>query len=231
MRLIHAPVPHRAMSIAATVAIHLTVAALALFTWSKPAARVAAERLSTFTVSAAAPPEHAPPEPVQPPEATTPPPPMIDRPVPIVPTVASQPAAAPIVVPMPIAPPAPKPTVAPPAPSAPKPTVAPPAPAAPQRQASAPDVDWQSRLLAHIDRQKRYPRMVGSRRPKGVAIILFRMNRAGAILFARIERSSGHGVLDRAALDTLQRAAPLPPLPDDSPNELQLSVPVAFVAP
>lgn len=45
---------------------------------------------------------------------------------------------------------------------------------------------------------------------------------------AEIARSSGSAMLDRAALDTIRRAQPLPAISEDKPNELDLSVPVEF---
>jgi protein TonB len=54
------------------------------------------------------------------------------------------------------------------------------------------------------------------------------MNRAGRLLGARILRSSGSPALDRAALETLRRAQPLPSIPEDMPDEVGLDLPVAF---
>jgi len=61
-----------------------------------------------------------------------------------------------------------------------------------------------------------------------VVHVTFRMNRQGQVLSSSIARSSGSSALDRAALDTLRRAQPLPAIPDDRPDPLQLSVPVEF---
>ncbi|WP_313440412.1 energy transducer TonB [Novosphingobium sp.] len=41
-------------------------------------------------------------------------------------------------------------------------------------------------------------------------------------------RSSGSIFLDRAALETIRRAQPLPAIPEGKPDELELSVPVEF---
>lgn len=53
-------------------------------------------------------------------------------------------------------------------------------------------------------------------------------DRPGRVLWSRVERSSGCGELDRAALDTLRRAAPLPAIPADRPDQVELVVPVEF---
>lgn len=57
----------------------------------------------------------------------------------------------------------------------------------------------------------------------------FVMNREGRVLTARVERSSGHPALDRAALDMLTRAQPLPRPPAEVLAEpIELVVPVEF---
>lgn len=102
-------------------------------------------------------------------------------------------------------------------------------PAPPARQASSDkEPSWEAKLLAHLERHRRYPASSRARRDQGVAHVRFRMNRAGRVLEATLIRSSGVPELDRAALATIRRAQPLPPIPDDRPDPLDLSVPVEF---
>ncbi|MFT3968463.1 MAG: energy transducer TonB [Sphingobium sp.] len=102
-------------------------------------------------------------------------------------------------------------------------------PAPPARQAASDQkATWEAQLLAHLEKYRRYPATARARREEGIAYVTFRMNRAGSILSAEVVRSSGSALLDRAALDTLKRAQPLPKIPDDKPNTLELSVPVEF---
>jgi len=102
-------------------------------------------------------------------------------------------------------------------------------PAQPAKQAlsNAPD-SWEGRVLARIEKFRRYPGPARAARQQGVVYIRFRMNREGQVLSSFLARSSGFPALDQAALDTLRRADPLPKIPDDRPNELELSVPVEF---
>lgn len=59
--------------------------------------------------------------------------------------------------------------------------------------------------------------------------VRFVMNREGRVLSSRIERSSGHPALDRAALDMLTRAQPLPTPPAEVAGaQIELVVPVEF---
>jgi len=102
-------------------------------------------------------------------------------------------------------------------------------PAPPAQQASSnQQASWEGLLLAHLEKYRRYPASARARREEGIAYVTFRMARAGGVLSAKIVRSSGSALLDRAALDTLKRAQPLPRIPDDKPDPLELSVPVEF---
>ncbi len=87
---------------------------------------------------------------------------------------------------------------------------------------------WEAVLLTHLEKYRRYPAAAKSHREEGVTYVTFHMNRAGMVLSNRITRSSGSALLDRAALETLKRAQPLPPIPADRSDPLELSVPVEF---
>lgn len=108
--------------------------------------------------------------------------------------------------------------------TAPKSIPAPPA----QRASSDAEATWEATLLAHLEKYRRYPAAARARREQGVAHVRFRMNRQGQLLSAQILRSSGSALLDRAALDTLRRAQPLPAIPASKADPLELSVPVEF---
>ncbi|ATI83420.1 energy transducer TonB [Sphingobium yanoikuyae] len=102
-------------------------------------------------------------------------------------------------------------------------------PAPPARQASSrQDMTWEAVLLGHLEKYRRYPATARNRREQGVTYVTFHMNRAGMLLSNRIMRSSGSALLDRAALETLKRAQPLPSIPADRSDPLELSVPVEF---
>ncbi|WP_422367452.1 energy transducer TonB [Pelagibius sp.] len=89
--------------------------------------------------------------------------------------------------------------------------------------------DYSAIVLAWLERHKEYPRGAQQRRQEGVVLLFIAIDREGRVLEARIEQSSGRDVLDQAALDMLERAAPLPPVPDDMPQQrLEMVVPVQF---
>jgi len=87
---------------------------------------------------------------------------------------------------------------------------------------------WEGRVLARLERFKRYPAAARSRRAQGVATIRFRLDRQGHVLSSSIARSSGSKILDAEALATLARAEPLPAIPADRPDQIELIVPVEF---
>lgn len=90
-------------------------------------------------------------------------------------------------------------------------------------------VDYASILQAWLEDHKEYPRRARSRRQEGVVMLYFVMDRAGHVLEYRIDRSSGHDLLDREVEQMIRRAQPLPPLPAEMTQaRLELVVPVQF---
>lgn len=117
--------------------------------------------------------------------------------------------------------------------ASPEPAAQPSAPAttapSPQPAPGPAATSWQGRLLAHLERHKRYPGAARFRRQQGVAGVAFSMDRQGRLLAVRLRTSSGVESLDEESLDLLRRAQPLPPPPPEVEGErLDLVVPVEF---
>ncbi|MDH6269606.1 protein TonB [Rhizobium sp. SG_E_25_P2] len=72
---------------------------------------------------------------------------------------------------------------------------------------------WQSRLMAHLERRKRYPSGARSRGEQGTAYVRFRIDDAGNVLSASLARSSGFPDLDNAVVEMVRRASPVPTPP------------------
>jgi len=86
---------------------------------------------------------------------------------------------------------------------------APPSPSLPPGQAGGGNSrSWEAQVLARLERFRRYPAGARAQGHEGVG--------------------SGHTSLDQAALDTVQRAAPLPRLPADRPDSVTVTLPVEF---
>ena len=197
-----------------------------------------------------APPEPASPEPAPPAEPAPPSPPEPPPPEPEPEPPLSEPEPEPppveeVAVPLP-PPPPPTPEVKPKPiekplekkqPTRPRPAPAPAAAAAPAAPAEAPPApptphvaqSWQSKVLAHLERRKRYPRGSQFRREEGVVKVRFVINPAGEVLSFRLEGSSGHVDLDEETLNLIERASPLPAPPlEIARDRLEMVVPVRF---
>jgi protein TonB len=84
-------------------------------------------------------------------------------------------------------------------------------------------------LLAHLERNKRYPRAARVHHQEGVALVQFQIDRQGHVLSSHILRSAGHDLLDDEVMALLQRAQPLPAPPHTiSGAVLDLTVPIEF---
>ena len=75
--------------------------------------------------------------------------------------------------------------------------------------------DYLERLKRHLARHRDYPRAAINARQEGTVQFSIVIAADGRVLGARIERSSGHVLLDEAALAMVQRANPVPPLPPE----------------
>jgi protein TonB len=85
---------------------------------------------------------------------------------------------------------------------------------------------WQSRLMAHLERRKRYPPGARKRREEGTVLVRFAIDGSGNVLSAGLVRSSGHAELDQAVLALVSRASPVPAPPPGAPREI--TAPVKF---
>lgn len=89
--------------------------------------------------------------------------------------------------------------------------------------------DYISRLRAWLDRHKEYPRPARMRREEGTAYLYFVIARDGRVLQFDLRKSSGFGSLDRATIDMIKRASPVPEIPESmSVAKLELVIPVQF---
>ena len=111
-----------------------------------------------------------------------------------------------------------------------QPSAAPAAPSAAEvARVSAAKVTWRGILEAHLQKFQKYPRSAQRRNVEGTTWIRFRMDRAGKVLSYTVERTSEHEVLDEAALAMIERAQPLPRLPDNVPGDsIELIIPANF---
>ena len=192
-------------------------------------------------------PEPAPPAPKPEPPKPTPTPKPQPKPKPK-PLPVPQPKPLPEIEPVPIseepapmempeaqpAPPvmnvAPSETEPPPFTTPPPPPPAPPEPRGPTQQDLDAARDRYGSLLAReIAKHKRYPRIAQMRGWEGEAMIELQLDGSGKVLTSKIKKSSGYEVLDKQALEMVERAMPFPPPPAVlSGQSFTLLVPISF---
>ena len=108
----------------------------------------------------------------------------------------------------------------------------PPAPVTAQRaKGGAPRIEpsWQSSLMRHLQRYKRYPSEAHVRSEQGVVLLSFSIDRSGHVLARHVARSSGFAELDEEAMAMIMRADPLPAFPASMAEpRIDLTVPIRF---
>ena len=89
--------------------------------------------------------------------------------------------------------------------------------------------DYKALLMAWLEKHKEYPRRAKLRRQEGTAYLSFVIDRDGQLLEYRLDKSSGYKLLDEEVTAMIERAAPLPPVPDSPPSgRFTYTVPVNF---
>ncbi len=90
--------------------------------------------------------------------------------------------------------------------------------------------NYMALLRAWFERHKEYPRRAQMRGQEGTALLYFVMDRDGRVIEFRLQQSSGHDLLDREVAAMIERAQPLPKMPDEMrQTRLKLVVPVQFL--
>ena len=238
---------HWGLSLLIVLLVHFGLAFWSLF-WQPQAAPLAATPAPAMMLELAPLPEaptptppQAEPEPEPEPEIEQPkrveaPEPEIELPPP--------PPPKPKPKPKPPKPKKPEPKPEPePVPEEPKPVEELP-PAQPAQQARAPETastqsassqaaqgqpSWESLLLGHLNRHKRYPHDARQRGHEGTVKVRMVIDGRGRVLDHQVLAGSGSRSLDRATLQMIRRAQPLPPPPAELLNNGSLEVIAPFV--
>jgi periplasmic protein TonB len=81
-----------------------------------------------------------------------------------------------------------------------------------------------------IQKFKLYPEQARLQSMQGETVVRIRIDRRGNIRYYALERSTGYEVLDRAAIDMMRRANPVPAVPNEYPpgELLEFLIPVNF---
>ncbi|MDF2395181.1 MULTISPECIES: energy transducer TonB [Pseudomonas] len=213
-------------SLAVVLGVHALAILLAL-NWSKPQPiPIPPQAMVVELAPAPVPPPPAPPKVVPTPQPPAPveelplpklaeaPKPTISVPKPAKPKPKPQPPK-PVVKPEP---PKEKPSEEKPsdAPVTPSPSQQPaPATAGPSPAQAAAKANWQGLVQAHLAKHKRYPSEAQRRGKEGTNSLHFVVDAEGKVLSYELTSRSGNADLDRATLDMIRRAQPLPKPPAD----------------
>jgi protein TonB len=102
------------------------------------------------------------------------------------------------------------------------------APAAVSGPASSAAIKFQQALLRHVARYQHYPNAARALRLEGKVDTQFSMSRDGTLLGVWVKTSSGQAVLDNEAIETIRRAQPLPSIPPELPDRVNIHVQLVF---
>lgn len=84
-------------------------------------------------------------------------------------------------------------------------------------------------VQARLELFKTYPISSRRKREQGTTTLSFKVNVRGKVFSESVLKSSGYAALDIAALMALEKASPLPPIPDEiNKKELAFTVPFEF---
>lgn len=72
---------------------------------------------------------------------------------------------------------------------------------------------YRQTIYDRLQSSRRYPREARRRKLEGSVILIFIIGQDGSLDSVRIERGSGHAILDQATLDLVRKAFPMPPPP------------------
>jgi periplasmic protein TonB len=92
-------------------------------------------------------------------------------------------------------------------------------------------LEFRNALLRHIAKFQRYPKGAERQRLQGTVHAVFSVSRDGRLLGAWVKTSSGEAVLDKAAIDTIRRAQPLPVIPSALPDPIKIELALGFDPP
>lgn len=88
--------------------------------------------------------------------------------------------------------------------------------------------DYGRMLYARLQIHKSYPRQAAVEKVGGSTQLSFSVSREGELVASGVKNSSGSAALDQEALDTLQRAQPFPPMPDDAKPPADYTIRLTF---
>jgi len=89
---------------------------------------------------------------------------------------------------------------------------------------------YEQLISSWIDKFKVYPAQARSDGIQGKGIVRIRIDRKGNVRFVTLDQSTGSEMLDRAVMEMIHDANPLPPVPEDykSGDLFEFKIPISF---
>ncbi|MGA1860641.1 energy transducer TonB [Azospirillum sp. 11R-A] len=102
-------------------------------------------------------------------------------------------------------------------------------PSDPPANSDRQSADYFGTIQARLARHKIYPQAARLRREEGTVLVRFTIVADGTITGWAVVQGSGHGSLDRATEEMIQRASPLPPIPAGMGRaQIDITLPVRY---
>ena len=227
-------------SLAVVLGVHAVAVILALNWKSSPPVTLPPMAMLVELAPVPAPPQPAPPKVVTPPQ---PPTPVEELPLPKLAEAPKPTISVPKPKPKP-KPQPPKPVEKKPEPVKEKPSDSPPSEAQPSNvppatsaqpnpgptaAQNAAKASWQGSLLAHLQKYKKYPPGAQARGKEGLNRLRFVVDAEGKVLSYELVGRSGNADLDRATLEMIRRAQPLPKPPPEMLTNGSIEIVAPFV--
>ena len=88
------------------------------------------------------------------------------------------------------------------------------------------EINYSNLLAAHIAKHLKYPRIAQRREMQGQVVIAIQIGGDGSLISKNIQKSSGHEILDKEAMNIVERSKPFPLPPYGKKNSYE--VPIIF---
>lgn len=96
-------------------------------------------------------------------------------------------------------------------------------------QGRAAESNYAGRVVARLQRAKRYPAAARRTRDQGTVRVRFTLDRSGRVVSASVAQRSGSAILDKEALALVRQAGPFPPFPAAiGKSRLTYTVPLTY---
>ncbi len=90
--------------------------------------------------------------------------------------------------------------------------------------------EYTNSIQLNIAKAKTYPSAARDGNQQGKAFVSFKLSKDGRVMNFSIENSSGHNILDQAAIQAIKDGAPYPPIPDELDKQYALlKIPISFI--